>query len=140
MFVKFPQGATTRTDHDAAAEVVYDAVIVGAGIAGSIIASRLSADGMRVLLLIRPHAVPVFEIDAVILNWFPPQLIPNLLAQLLAVRRPHAIHRLQRERAHLRNGPRAKQVRSAIERVNRLPGFHHSSMPRRVWLILPFTE
>ncbi|GAA2705897.1 GMC family oxidoreductase [Actinoplanes palleronii] len=51
MFVKFPQGATERTDKDAAAEVLYDVVIVGAGIAGSIIAAQLSEAGKRVLIL-----------------------------------------------------------------------------------------
>jgi choline dehydrogenase-like flavoprotein len=51
MFVKFPEGAANRTDPDAAAEVVYDAIIVGAGIAGSLIVARLSEAGKRVLIL-----------------------------------------------------------------------------------------
>lgn len=51
MFVKFPEGAANRTDHDGAAEILYDAVIVGAGIAGAIIAARLSEAGKRVLIL-----------------------------------------------------------------------------------------
>jgi choline dehydrogenase-like flavoprotein len=51
MFVKFPEGAATQTDPHAAADVVYDAVIVGAGIAGALIAARLSAAGNRVLIL-----------------------------------------------------------------------------------------
>ncbi len=51
MFVKFPEGAAQRTDPNAAAEVLYDAVIVGAGIAGSLIAARLSQAGKRVLIL-----------------------------------------------------------------------------------------
>jgi choline dehydrogenase-like flavoprotein len=40
-----------RTDHQQAAETVYDAVIVGSGISGAIIANELSAAGHRVLIL-----------------------------------------------------------------------------------------
>ena len=47
----FPRGAANRTDPDAASQVVYDAVIVGGGIAGSIIAHELSRAGQRVLML-----------------------------------------------------------------------------------------
>ena len=47
----FPRGSTRRTDHQTASGVLYDAVIVGAGISGAIIASELSAAGMRVLIL-----------------------------------------------------------------------------------------
>lgn len=47
----FPRGATTRTDPEAASGVLYDAVIVGGGIAGSIIANELSRAGQRVLIL-----------------------------------------------------------------------------------------
>ena len=47
----FPRGATTRTDPEAASGVLYDAVIVGGGIAGSIIANQLSRAGQRVLIL-----------------------------------------------------------------------------------------
>ncbi|HEX2049451.1 MAG TPA: GMC family oxidoreductase [Actinomycetota bacterium] len=47
----FPRGAARRTDHDAAADVVYDVVIVGAGISGAIIANELGAAGKRVLML-----------------------------------------------------------------------------------------
>jgi choline dehydrogenase-like flavoprotein len=49
--VNFPRGATTRTDPQAASGVLYDAVIVGGGIAGSIIADQLSRAGQRVLIL-----------------------------------------------------------------------------------------
>jgi choline dehydrogenase-like flavoprotein len=49
--VLFPEGATRRTDVKVAAETTYDAVVVGSGIAGSIVASELSAAGMRVLVL-----------------------------------------------------------------------------------------
>jgi choline dehydrogenase-like flavoprotein len=49
--VIFPAGATARTDHETAAEEVYDAVVVGAGISGSIIANELSKAGKRVLVL-----------------------------------------------------------------------------------------
>ncbi len=49
--VHFPENATTRTSARAASEIVYDAVVVGSGIAGSIIAFELSAAGMRVLVL-----------------------------------------------------------------------------------------
>jgi choline dehydrogenase-like flavoprotein len=49
--VVFPEGAATKTDPEAAAKVLYDAVVVGAGIAGSIIANQLSLAGQRVLLL-----------------------------------------------------------------------------------------
>lgn len=47
----FPRGAATRTDPEAASRVIYDAVIVGSGIAGSIIADQLSRAGQRVLVL-----------------------------------------------------------------------------------------
>lgn len=49
--VIFPKGATKRTDHRRAAETVYDVVIVGSGISGSIIANELSRAGMSVLIL-----------------------------------------------------------------------------------------
>ena len=47
----FPPGATARTDPATVSETVYDAVIVGGGIAGSIIADQLSRAGQRVLIL-----------------------------------------------------------------------------------------
>jgi choline dehydrogenase-like flavoprotein len=47
----FPHGAANRTAHAAASEVVYDAVIVGAGVSGAIIANELSRAGKRVLIL-----------------------------------------------------------------------------------------
>ena len=47
----FPRGAAQRTDHKTAGEIVYDAVIVGTGVSGAIIASELAADGNRVLML-----------------------------------------------------------------------------------------
>ena len=47
----FPRGAASRTDHSTAGTVVYDAVIVGAGVAGAIIANELAAAGKRVLML-----------------------------------------------------------------------------------------
>lgn len=47
----FPRGAARRTDHAAAGDVVYDAVIVGAGVSGAIIANQLGAAGKRVLML-----------------------------------------------------------------------------------------
>ena len=46
----FPRGAA-RTDHSAVTDVVYDAVVVGAGISGAIIANELSSAGKRVLML-----------------------------------------------------------------------------------------
>ena len=49
--VIFPIGATRRTQHQTAAETVYDAVVVGAGISGAIIADELSRAGKRVLIL-----------------------------------------------------------------------------------------
>ncbi|MFF8926179.1 GMC family oxidoreductase [Streptomyces longwoodensis] len=51
MYERFPEGAAQRTDPVAAAEVVYDAVIVGGGISGALIAQRLSAAGRKVLML-----------------------------------------------------------------------------------------
>ncbi|MFD4474803.1 GMC family oxidoreductase [Streptomyces sp. NPDC058471] len=51
MYEKFPIGATHSTDPAATAEVLYDAVVVGGGISGALIASRLSEAGKRVLLL-----------------------------------------------------------------------------------------
>jgi choline dehydrogenase-like flavoprotein len=47
----FPTGAAQRTTPEAASREVYDAVIVGSGISGSIIASELSRHGKRVLML-----------------------------------------------------------------------------------------
>ncbi len=47
----FPHGAATRTDPEAASGVMYNAVIVGGGIAGSLIADQLSQAGQRVLIL-----------------------------------------------------------------------------------------
>jgi len=49
--VIFPHGAAQRMDHEAAAEVFYDAVVVGSGISGAIVASELSRAGHRVLIL-----------------------------------------------------------------------------------------
>ena len=49
--VIFPQGATQRTDHKKASETVYDVVVVGSGISGSIIANELSRSGKTVLML-----------------------------------------------------------------------------------------
>jgi choline dehydrogenase-like flavoprotein len=49
--VVFPSGATTETTPEAAAEGKYDAVIVGGGISGSIVANQLSQAGFRVLIL-----------------------------------------------------------------------------------------
>ena len=49
--VIFPSGATRRTQHQTAAETLYDAVVVGGGISGSIIADELSRAGQRVLVL-----------------------------------------------------------------------------------------
>ena len=45
MYVKFPHGAAKRTDAAAAAEVLYDAVIVGGGISGAISFSVKSGAG-----------------------------------------------------------------------------------------------
>lgn len=47
----FPQGAGRRTTPQAVKEKIYDAVIVGSGISGSIIASELSRQGKSVLIL-----------------------------------------------------------------------------------------
>ncbi|MGO9961668.1 MAG: GMC family oxidoreductase [Solirubrobacteraceae bacterium] len=47
----FPRGAAQRTDHKSASQTLYDAVIVGSGISGAIIANELSAAGKRVLIL-----------------------------------------------------------------------------------------
>ncbi|HET9648632.1 MAG TPA: GMC family oxidoreductase [Microlunatus sp.] len=47
----FPVGATTRVAHATAADIVYDAVIVGGGISGSIVADTLSSAGHHVLVL-----------------------------------------------------------------------------------------
>jgi choline dehydrogenase-like flavoprotein len=51
MFIKFPKGAADNAARDDAADAVYDAVIVGSGISGAIIAARLSDAGKRVLIL-----------------------------------------------------------------------------------------
>ncbi len=49
--MRFPSGSTTMTDLEAATTRTYDAVVVGAGVAGAIIADRLSAEGKNVLLV-----------------------------------------------------------------------------------------
>ncbi|MGV9273685.1 GMC family oxidoreductase [Streptomyces griseosporeus] len=51
MYEKFPEGAAQRTDPAVAADDLYDAVIVGGGISGALIAARLSQAGRRVLIL-----------------------------------------------------------------------------------------
>lgn len=47
----FPAGASQRTSVEAAGREIYDAVIVGSGISGAIIANELSRAGKRVLIL-----------------------------------------------------------------------------------------
>ena len=47
----FPKGATSSIDPKAAAATHYDAVVVGAGITGAIVANELAQKGKRVLLL-----------------------------------------------------------------------------------------
>ena len=47
----FPRGAASSTDRAAASETVYDAVVVGGGISGAIVANELSRAGNRVLML-----------------------------------------------------------------------------------------
>lgn len=49
--VIFPAGAATRTSAAEAAQEKWDAVIVGGGMAGSIVAERLGQAGYRVLIL-----------------------------------------------------------------------------------------
>jgi choline dehydrogenase-like flavoprotein len=49
--VVFPYGAATETTPEDAAGSTYDVVVVGGGLAGSIIANQLSLDGQRVLIL-----------------------------------------------------------------------------------------
>jgi choline dehydrogenase-like flavoprotein len=47
----FPAGAARRTSLEAASQKIYDAVIVGSGVAGSIIANELSRKGKTVLII-----------------------------------------------------------------------------------------
>jgi choline dehydrogenase-like flavoprotein len=47
----FPLGATARTDPESVSNTIYDAVVVGGGISGAIIADQLSRSGQRVLIL-----------------------------------------------------------------------------------------
>jgi choline dehydrogenase-like flavoprotein len=47
----FPGGGAHRTNAEAASREIYDAVIVGTGISGAIIAKQLSQAGKRVLIL-----------------------------------------------------------------------------------------
>jgi choline dehydrogenase-like flavoprotein len=49
--VIIPPGATARTSAEAVSDTLYDAVIVGGGIAGAIIANQLGRAGQRVLIL-----------------------------------------------------------------------------------------
>lgn len=47
----FPRGSTNRTDHATASERLYDAVVVGGGVSGALIANELSRAGKHVLIL-----------------------------------------------------------------------------------------
>ena len=47
----FPAGAARRTSLEAASQKIYDAVIVGSGVSGSIIANELSRNGKTVLIV-----------------------------------------------------------------------------------------
>jgi choline dehydrogenase-like flavoprotein len=47
----YPQNAAARTDPETVSDTIYDAVIVGGGISGAIIADQLSRAGQRVLIL-----------------------------------------------------------------------------------------
>jgi choline dehydrogenase-like flavoprotein len=49
--VIFPVDAVERTDHETASTNVYDAVVVGAGVSGAIVANELSKAGKSVLIL-----------------------------------------------------------------------------------------
>ncbi len=49
--MRFPTGAATRTDLETAAERTYDAVVIGAGVSGAIMANELSTAGKTVLLI-----------------------------------------------------------------------------------------
>ena len=49
--MRFPQNAAMRTSVDAACQSTYDAVIVGAGVSGAIIANELCRKGKRVLIV-----------------------------------------------------------------------------------------
>jgi choline dehydrogenase-like flavoprotein len=57
--VIFPFGAATRTTPEIANQKGYDAVIVGGGVAGAIIASHLCHEGHRVLILEAGHGKDV---------------------------------------------------------------------------------
>src|SRR4051794_2988444 len=46
-----PNGAANRTDLEAATRTPYDAIVVGAGVSGAIVANQLAAAGKRVLVL-----------------------------------------------------------------------------------------
>jgi choline dehydrogenase-like flavoprotein len=47
----FPHGTATRTDAEAVSNTIYDAVVVGGGVSGAIIANQLAQAGQRVLIL-----------------------------------------------------------------------------------------
>jgi choline dehydrogenase-like flavoprotein len=51
MSAVFPHGSTRKIDHETASGVLYDAVVVGSGISGALIAGELGRAGQRVLIL-----------------------------------------------------------------------------------------
>jgi len=64
MYTRFPEGAAKHTDPAAAAEILYDAVIVGGGIAGAITVSTSNVTLTVAALCLRSIRAMLAQLDS----------------------------------------------------------------------------